>query len=157
MMSLVLLVGVQASSNSLPPMPPLLRPRAVDEQAVLVPINALFAAIKAKDGAAMLTLTEPGGRTTAVSEPQSIKILSWSDYARGFRPGVGPTLEERLVAEPAIEQDGDVATVWAPYEFLADGKIVACGTDHFDLVRHGGRWKLLNVTWSQRKPGDCVG
>ena len=69
-------------------------------------------------------------------------------------PGEGPALEERLVGAPAIEIDGDIAMVWSPYVFLVDGKLSHCGTDHFDLVREAGQWKVLNITWTKRKT-DC--
>ena len=45
--------------------------------------------------------------------------------------------------------------VWAPYTLLKDGKPDHCGYDHFDLVREGTTWKILNVTWSQRTTG-CI-
>ena len=154
MITLFLTLAAQMASGKLPPAKALPPPTA-DEQAVLAPINGLFAAIHAADGAQVLAIAKPEGRLTAVTGTQPAKVLSWSEYAAGFKAG-GPLLEERLVGQPAIEIDRDVAMVWGPYEFLVAGKVVACGTDHFDLIREGGQWKLLNVTWSQRKPGDCA-
>src|SRR3546814_6159289 len=60
---------------------------------------------------------------------------------------------ERFTGPPAVEIDGDIAMVWAPYTFLLDGKPHHCGIDHFDLIREGIQWKVLNVTWSQRTTG----
>jgi hypothetical protein len=152
--ALFLALAAQSASSKLPPAEPL--PPPSEEQAVLAPINGLFAAIKTKDGARILALSNPEGRLTAITGNEPAKVRSWSEYAAGFKPDEGPSFEERLVGEPAVEVDHDVALVWAPYEILSDGKVVACGTDHFDLIREGGQWKLLNVTWSQRKPGDCA-
>jgi hypothetical protein len=55
--------------------------------------------------------------------------------------------------DTAIEVDGDIAMVWGPYTFTVNGKVHHCGVNHFDLVRDGGSWKVLNVTWSQRTTG----
>src|SRR3546814_10786446 len=44
---------------------------------------------------------------------------------------------ERFTGPPAVEIDGDIAMVWAPYTFLLDGKPHHCGIDHFDLIREG--------------------
>ena len=148
MLPIALALSAAAPETRLPPaqaMPP----PAADEQAVLAPINAVFAGMKAKDGAAILANSRADGRLTGVSNAGA-KSSSWAEFAAQFKPGEGPAIEERLVGAPAIEIDGDIAMVWSSYVFLVDGKLSHCGIDHFDLVREGGRWKVLNITWSRR-------
>jgi hypothetical protein len=132
-----------------------LPPPGAEEAAVLAPITAMFAGLAARDGTAILAqLRSEGGATVAVEKPdgsRSIRHLSWAEFAGGIKPG--PEKFEERIANPAIEIDGDVAMVWAPYLFLVDGKVQHCGVDHFDLVRENGTWKVLNVTWSQRTSG----
>jgi len=159
MIALLAAVALQAGSASdrLPPANPL--PLTdVDAAAVMVPIDAMFRGLAAHDPAAILAQVRPeGGATVAVEGPggaRTIRHLSWQTFAAGVKPGP-ERLEERLT-DPAIEIDGDIAMLWSPYVFLVDGKVHHCGTDHFDLVREGGRWKVLNVTWSQRTEG-CAG
>ena len=67
-----------------------------------------------------------------------------------MKPGQG--FQERI-SDPAIEIDGDVAMVWAPFVVRVDGKVSNCGYDLFDLVRDNGTWKIMNVTFSSRT--DC--
>ncbi|HWK35695.1 nuclear transport factor 2 family protein [Sphingomonas sp.] len=128
-----------------------------DEAAVLAPITRLFDGIAAKDGARILAQVRPEGLGTAVAEKpdgtRAITTRTWSAFAANFKPGPGPSLEERAVGMPAVEIDGDIAMAWVPYVFLVDGKLAHCGTNHFDLVRDAGQWKILNVTWSQRTTG----
>lgn len=135
-----------------------LPPPATDETAVMAPIDAMFAGLAARDSAAISAQLRPeGGATVAAEKPdgsRSIRHLSWAEYTAGIKPGP-EKLEERLT-DPAIEVDGDIAMVWAPYTFYIDGKVHHCGIDHFDLVREAGAWKILNVTWSQRTTG-CGG
>jgi Putative lumazine-binding len=152
MISLLLVLAAASPSTKLPPAQAL-PPPGTEEQAVLAPINQLFAAMTAKDGARILGQVRADGRLTGVSEAGA-KSSSWSEFADGFKPGEGPALEERLVGAPAIEVDGDIAMVWSPYVFLVDGKLSHCGIDHFDLVRDAGQWKVLNITWTKRKT-DC--
>jgi hypothetical protein len=149
--SLLLALAALSPSTKLP-LAEALPPPASDEQAVLVPINQLFAAMTAKDGARVLAQVRGDGRLTGVSET-GVKSSTWSEFAGHFTPGA-PALEERLVGAPAIEVDGDIAMVWSPYVFLVDGKLSHCGIDHFDLVREAGQWKVLNITWTKRKT-DC--
>jgi hypothetical protein len=132
-----------------------LPPPASEEAAVLAPIHAMFSGLAARDGAAILAQTRPeGGATVAAEKPdgsRSIRHLSWGEFAGGIKPG--PERYEERISNPAIEVDGDVAMVWAPFVFLVDGKAHHCGVNHFDLVRENGTWKVLNVTWSQRTTG----
>lgn len=132
-----------------------LPPPGTEEAAVLAPINAMFAGLAARDGAAILAQTRAeGGATVAVEKPdggRAIKHLSWTEFAGGIKPG--PEKYEERLSQPAIEVDGDIAMVWAPYTFLVDGKAHHCGINHFDLLRENGSWKVLNVTWSQRTTG----
>jgi hypothetical protein len=45
------------------------------------------------------------------------------------------------------------AMVWAPFDFLIDGKVDHCGTDLFNLVRQDGKWLIASVADTGRK--DC--
>lgn len=128
------------------------------EAGVMAPINAMFAGLATRDGAAILAQTRPEGGATVVIEKadgtRSIRHLNWTDFAGGIKPG--PEHYEERLGDPAIEVDGDIAMVWSSYLFTVDGKPHHCGADHFDLVRENGAWKVLNVTWSQRTIG-CAG
>lgn len=134
----------------LPPANPL--PYAdADAAAVLAPVNALFAALAARDGQAVLAQTLPQGRATAVDAGGQLRPMSWQEFAAGLKPG--PERLEEQLTDPAIDVDGDIAMVWSPYVFRINGQLRHCGTDHFDLVRVDGHWKLLNATWTQRTSG----
>lgn len=154
-MILPLLLALQITpSDKLPPANPV--PYAdADAGAVMAPIDGLFRAMAANDAAAVIAQVRAEGGAVGVSEladgSRRVRHYSWAEFAALFKPG-GPRLDERL-SDPAIEVDGDIAMVWAPYTLAIDGKLDHCGTDHFDLVREGGRWKILNVTWSSRTTG----
>ncbi|WP_210358586.1 nuclear transport factor 2 family protein [Sphingomonas beigongshangi] len=153
-MILALLLALQSTSDKLPPANPL--PYAdADAANVMAPIDAMFRGLAARDGAAILAQVRPEGSATVVADKadgtRAVRRLSWADFAAGVKPG--PERYEERLTDPAIEVDGDIAMVWSPYVFTIDGKVHHCGTDHFDLVREGGRWRVLNVTWTQRTTG----
>ena len=135
-----------------------LPPAGTDEAAVMAPVNALLAAIAARDGAQVLPHVLPeGGVITAFTKPDGTagyQRKGWATWAADLKPGA-ERYQERFT-DPAIEVDGDIAMVWGPYELLIDGKIAHCGYDHFDLVRDGGQWKIANITYSARTTG-CGG
>ena len=124
----------------------------------MAPIQGLFAALAARDGEAMMSyFRAEGGGAVAVEQPdgaRSYRHMSWADFTSGIKPG--PEKYEERLSDVAIDIDGDIAMVWSPYVFTIDGKPHHCGVDHFDLVREVGRWKILNITWSQRTTG-CGG
>lgn len=127
------------------------------EGEVLAPVERIFAAMRAKESARILAEVDPAGRlTSVVTNPDGTSTTTgsgWGDFAARFAPGAGPVLDERLTGTPAIEIDGDVAMVWSSYVFRVDGNISHCGTDHVDLVRTAGRWRVVNLTWSKRTTG----
>ena len=154
MLPLLFLAVAAPHGTSAPPPPP----PGTDEAAVMAPIQAMFAGIAARDGAAIAAQVRPdGSATVAIERPdgtRDIRRRSWAEFTAGIRPG--PERYEEQLTDPEIEVDGDVAMVWSPYVFTIDGKPHHCGVDHFDLVREGGRWKVLNITWSQRTTGCAM-
>lgn len=149
-----LLLGASAGvSQKLPPANPL-PPPASEEAAVLATVDAVFAALEAGDGPALLKHVQPDGRISAVGARRDgtsgIRQQSFAEYAGRMKPGQG--FVERIT-NPAIEIDDDVAMLWAPFTVVVDGKLGNCGVDHFDFIREGGVWKVANLTFSSRTAG----
>jgi hypothetical protein len=122
--------------------------------AVLVPVNALFAAFEAGDAAAMLRQVYADGRVTAsglrADRAANLRQLSWTQFAERIRPE--SAFQERI-SDPTIAIDGDIAMVWASFVVRVAGRVSNCGVDHFDLVRENGAWKVMNLTFSSRTTG----
>ena len=151
-MLLPLLLAAQLSSGQLPPAQPL-PPPSFDNANVLAPIERLFDAFEAGDSAAMLRLVYPEGRVTATGNRASgsgLRQQSWAEFAQRVNPEGRFT---ETISNPAIEVDGDIAMVWAPFVVRVGGKVTNCGFDLFDLVREKGTWKIMNLTFSSRTSG----
>ncbi len=154
MMILPLLLMLQ--TTPVRPLPPANLPAPdFETAAVLAPIDRLLAGVAARNAATMAAQARSDGRVTAVMErpdgTRTVRVQSWAEFTAGLK--TGPERFEERQAMPAVEIDGDIAMVWAPYSFLVDGKVSHCGVNHFDLVREGGAWKILNATWSHRTIG----
>ena len=143
-----------AAAQPLPRAEPL-PPPVSEETAVLATVDGLFAALTARDKPRALGFFRPDGGAQAVVErpdgTRRYRHMGWAEFIGGI-PDAGPRFVERLT-DRAVEIDGDIAMVWGGYVAEVDGKLVHCGTDHFDLVREGGGWKVLNITWTQRTAG----
>jgi ketosteroid isomerase-like protein len=127
----------------------------VESAAALRPVQRFFAAIAERDPEAILQEVRHDGKLTGVIEgpggARTVRTISWTDFAKRITTGT-ERIEERSGAA-LVKVDGDIAMAWAPYTFYVDGKALRCGVNHFDLIREGGRWKLFNITFTQRDVG----
>jgi hypothetical protein len=122
-----------------------------EEQAVLAPVTAMFDGMAKRDAAAIKEPTLPGGTMVLMRDGKPTQ-MTFEDFAtRVGKPGT-TKIEERI-HDPLIRIDNDLAVVWAPFEFLVDGKVDHCGTDLFNLVRKDGKWLIASVADTGRK--DC--
>jgi hypothetical protein len=74
-------------------------------------------------------------------KPAQMTLEAFAD--RVGKPGT-TQIKERI-HNPLIRIDNDLAVVWAPFDFLVNGKVDHCGTDLFNLVRVGRRWLIASV------------
>ena len=125
---------------------------AAQDSAVLAPIHALFAGMAHRDPAAIKAAALPGTILILMREgkPDQMTIETFAEHVA--RPS--QTQIEERIHHPLIRVDRDLAVVWAPFEFLVDGKPDHCGTDLFNLVRVGGKWLIAGIADTGSK--DCV-
>jgi len=114
-----------------------------EEQAVLAPITALFGGMAKRDAEAMKKPLLPGGTMVLMRDGKPVQMTFEAFVERVARPGT-TQIEERI-HDPLVRIDNDLAVVWAPFEFLADGKVDHCGTDLFNLVRTDGKWLIASI------------
>jgi hypothetical protein len=122
-----------------------------EEQAVLAPVKAMFDGMAKRDAAAIKEPLLPGGTMVLMRDGKPVQMTLEAFADRVGRPGTAQ-IEERI-HDPLVRIDNDLAVVWAPFEFLIDGKVDHCGTDLFNLVRKDGKWLIASVADTGRK--DC--
>jgi hypothetical protein len=122
-----------------------------EEQAVLAPVQAMFDGMAQRDAAAIKKPLLPGGTMVLMRDGKPTQMTFEAFADRVGRPGT-THIEERI-HDPLVRIDSDLAMVWAPFEFLVDGKVDHCGTDLFNLVRTDGKWLIASAADTGRK--DC--
>ena len=122
-----------------------------EEQAVLAPVTAMFDGMAKRNAAAIMEPLLPGGTMVLMRDGKPTQMTFEAFADRVGKPGT-TKIEERI-HDPLIRIDNDLAVVWAPFEFLVDGKVDHCGTDLFNLVRKDGKWLIASVADTGRK--DC--
>lgn len=118
----------------------------------MAPINEMFDGMTRRDAAAIKKPLLPGGSMVLMRDgkPTQMTFDAFADLVG--KPGKAH-IEERI-HDPLVRIDNDLAVVWAPFEFLVDGKVDHCGTDLFNLVRTDGKWLIASVADTGRK--DCA-
>lgn len=114
-----------------------------EDQAVLAPIHAMFDGMSKREAAAIKAPTLPGGTMVLMRDGKPAQMTFESFADRVGKPGKNQ-IEERI-HDPLVRIDNDLAVVWAPFDFLVDGKVDHCGTDLFNLVRVEGKWLIASV------------
>lgn len=92
-----------------------------------------------------------GGALVLMRDGKPVQ-MTFEDFAKRVATPDADRIEERI-HDPLVRVDHDLAVVWAPFEFLVNGKVDHCGTDLFNLVRKDGKWLIASVADTGRK--DC--
>src|SRR5580698_2224967 len=124
-----------------------------EEKAVLAPVQAMFDGMAKRDAAAIKEPLLPGGTMVLMRDGNPTQMTFDAFAERVGKPGT-TAIEERI-HDPLVRIDNDLAVLWAPFEFLMDGKVDHCGTDLFNMVRAAGKWMIASVADTGRK--DCAG
>jgi hypothetical protein len=122
------------------------------EEAVLAPVKAMFDGMAKRDAVAIKEPLLPGGTMVLMRDGTPTQMTFEDFAARVGKPG--KTQIEERIHDPLVRIDNDLAVVWAPFDFLVDGKVDHCGTDLFNLVRKDGKWLIASVADTGRK--DCA-
>jgi hypothetical protein len=122
---------------------------SAEQQAVLAPITQMFDGMSKRDAAMIKKPVLSGGVMVLMRDGKPTQ-MTFEDFAnRVAKPGT-TQIQERI-HDPLVRIDNDLAVVWAPFEFLVDGKVDHCGTDLFNLVRVDGTWIIATVADTGRK------
>jgi hypothetical protein len=94
-------------------------------------------------------------QTTSVNKKGKSVITPTSkayDNLISFSKNVKPTDDyfEKILSY-AIHVDGNLASVWTPYEFYNKGKFSHCGSNSFQLFNNNGNWEIVYLVDNRKK------
>ena len=123
-----------------------------DKEDILKVIDVFMTAVNSKDKSIfdsvsfkgiqrIVTLVDQDKVRTAVYDNDTL-LAELKDIDDGFR--------ERYW-DAAVLTDGNIASVWAPYDFFSNGKFSHCGVDLFYLVKENKEWKIAHFGYTRNK------
>lgn len=121
-----------------------------DRAAVIATVQGLFDAMAAKDAdkAASLLIDQGTGLSLghdAEGKP-SLRRSENRDFSAALNEAKADYLERIWDAKVTVA--GDIAVLWAPYDFHLNGEFHHCGIDLMQLFRIDGAWKIGNFSWT---------
>jgi hypothetical protein len=122
-----------------------------DQKAALASFQAMLDGLGRRDKSAMMAQLLPGGGAILMRNGKPAQMTF--DVLTDRLSQSGKESHEERIHDAVVHVDGDVGTVWAPFEFLVDGKIDHCGRDIANLVRVDGRWLIAAIEDNGRT--DC--
>lgn len=124
--------------------------QSADEKEVLGVIDKIFVAMTARDTAASRALLLPGAALYSVRNGTA-RVQSDTAYISSLTRGTDKLLER--IHNPTVLIRGEVAQVWAPYEFLVNDKLSHCGADSFTFLKTPTGWRMASVTYNVEMTG----
>ena len=123
---------------------------AADRAAVIAAVQSLFDAMRTRDTIALRAGFTPNAQLisirTVAGAPARQQVTPLSAFVTSIgRPG--EVLVERMW-NPRVEVAGDIASLWAPYDFRIGSNFSHCGHDAVHLVRTPDGWKIAAITYT---------
>jgi hypothetical protein len=113
------------------------------EKAALASFQAMLDGLGRRDKAAMMAQLLPGGSATLMRKGKAVQMSFEALTDRLSQPG--PESHQERIHDALVRVEDDVAIIWAPFEFLIDGKVDHCGRDIATLVLVEGRWLVAYI------------
>ena len=129
--------------------------QADERAAVMAPIQQLFDGMRRHDSAAVQAAFAPEGRLLSVdarSGTPTLRIIRPEQFAGAVGRAQGAPWDEPIY-EPEIKIDGDLAMVWARYDFLLGTTWSHCGVDAFMLAKLADGWRITQIADTRQQTG----
>ncbi len=124
------------------------------ETSPLETVKALFDAMRAGDGAAVMRLVSkdaPLARVQADGTVRPSTFEAWAAWVDQQAPGDA----DEQIFDVEVRQFGDLASVWAPFVLTYKGELAGCGVNQFTLARSDAKWTIIHGIDTQHD-GDCA-
>lgn len=126
----------------------------ISEKEVVKPIESLFKAMKSADSLGVKNAFSSSAIMQTFGKNNEIK----TEKVEGFAKQVGTAkigdLDERFTISKILI-DGNMASVWVPYQFYYKGNFSHCGVNSFQLAKLNNEWKIQYIIDTRRKE-NCI-
>ena len=126
----------------------------VSEKEVVKPIESLFKAMKSADSLGVKNVFSSSAMMQTFGKNQEIRTEKLEDFAKQVGSSKLGDLDERIIISKILI-DGNMASVWVPYQFYYKGNFSHCGVNSFQLAKLNNEWKIQYIIDTRRKE-NCI-
>ena len=123
------------------------------EKEIIKPIENLFQAMKSADSLGVKNAFSNSAIMQTFGKNQEIRTDKVDDFAKQVGASQAGDLDERFSISKILV-DGNMASVWVPYQFYYKGNFSHCGVNSFQLAKINNEWKIQYIIDTRRKKCD---
>lgn len=124
--------------------------QTAEESLIKASINSLFDGMKTSDSSKISNAFSKNAVLQTITKNGEVKNENINDFAISISKAEKQSLDERITFSNILI-DGNLASVWTPYEFYYQGKFSHCGVNSFQLVKSDNEWKIQYIIDTRRK------
>ena len=113
-------------------------------------INQLFDGMRNADSITVKNTFSENAVMQTINSKVEVHSEDFKQFAKTISNFKKGDLDEKIEFE-TIKIDGNLASVWTPYQFYFQGKFLHCGVNSFQLVKQNGTWKIQYIIDTRRK------
>jgi ketosteroid isomerase-like protein len=122
-----------------------------EERAVLAAVQHLFNGMAAHDAALIKNSMTPDAKLVGARPGRPATTVSRDDFAASIAANKSQLLER--IWNPQVMIHGNIAMVWADYDFHANGSFNHCGVDTFLMLKTEEGWKASAISYTSETEG----
>ena len=123
--------------------------QTTDKELVSTTVNQLFTAIANVDKKGIRESFTEKPILETINKEGEVHGDQLEDFITIVKNNEGALVEKIEIAN--INVDGNLASVWAPYQFFYNEKFSHCGVNQLTLVKVKNAWKILHIIDTRRK------
>ena len=121
-----------------------------EENQIKETINNLFVGMKNADAKIVSSVFYENAILQTISKDETVKTDELKGFVSSISKFTKNDLDEKITYS-SIQIDGNLASVFTPYEFYFKGKFLHCGANSFQLVKQNNIWKIQYLIDTRRK------
>jgi len=131
---------------------------AGDEAAALQVVHDLFDGMREKDEAKLRAVWHPEARLQSAGQDEDGTPSLRTTPVDGFIESVVSSTAalDEVTFDEVIQIDGNLASIWAPYNLFVNDSFQHCGVDAIHLIRMSDGWKIFQLTDTRTREGCDV-
>jgi hypothetical protein len=121
-----------------------------EENKIKETINNLFLGMKNADSGKVKSVFHENAILQTITKDGTVKTDELKGFVSSISGFTKDDLDEKITFS-SIQIDGNLTSVFTPYEFYFKGKFSHCGANSFQLVKQNDTWKIQYLIDTRRK------